>query len=186
MAIRKATAASAGNDDDAGTGAAPGVDETQSPGEVTKGGKPEAKPNEELVGLFVDYDENVEKAESSFIKMVEFIQTNEVDRATVVLSMMKARKCTYETAQSQYSRMKKILNNEEVLNDLKNGNITLKVAREKTAAKQKNPTSAKPEAKEARFTNTLKAFVAAAKESGFSLKEVMVSVEAELKSAQIK
>lgn len=148
--------------------------------------KEEAKPNTELVSLFEAYDENVSAAEQSFIEMIEYIQDNQVDRATVVASMMKARGIEYETAQSQYSRMKKIFNNEEVLEDLKAGKITLKVAREKTKTDQKNPKAAKPEAKEQRFNSTLKTFVSAAKESGFTLEEILISVKAELKSAGIK
>ncbi len=180
MAIQKKSTAVVVNDEDegsVGTAVKPEAGEGQAPKAGAKA-KPEPEANEELVGLFEKYDQVVEQAETYFIEMVEHIQKNQLDRATVVKSMMKARGITYETAQSQYSRMKKIFNNEEVLKDLKEGNITLKVAREKTVSGQKNPKAAKPEAKEARFTNTLKAFAGAAKESGFTLKEIMVSVEA--------
>lgn len=162
---------------------------TAKPGvkvKVKAGAKAEAAANEELVSLFEGYDEGVKQAETLFVALVEFIQDNQVDRATVVASMMKARGINYESAQSQYSRMRKILNDEEVLEDLKSGKITLKVAREKTKTAQKNPKSAKPEAKEAKYTNTLKAFVASAKESGYSRAEILVGVTAELKSAGIK
>lgn len=146
----------------------------------------EATANEELVGLFESYDEKVAEAESIFVELVELIQEKQLDRATVVASMMQARGINYESAQSQYSRMKKIFNNEEVLQELKDGKITLKVARERTKDTQKNPKSSKPEAKEQKYTSTLKAFVAAAKESGLARREIMVGVEAELKSAGIK
>lgn len=145
-----------------------------------------AEANEELVGIMETYDENVAAAEKSFVEMIEYIQENQLDRATVIASMMKARGLTFEAAQVQYSKMKKIFNNEEVLADLKAGKITLKVAREKTTKKQANPTSAKPEAKEQKFTKTMKAFVVAAKESGFTFDEIMTSVKAELKSNGIK
>lgn len=146
----------------------------------------EATANEELVGLFESYDEKVQEAEEIFVELVELIQEKQLDRATVVASMMQARGINYESAQSQYSRMKKIFNNEEVLQELKDGKITLKVARERTKDTQKNPKSSKPEAKEQKYTSTLKAFVAAAKESGLARREIMVGVEAELKSAGIK
>ncbi len=166
-------------------------DESESsaakPGAKVKAGeKAEAAANEELVALFEQYDEATRKTESYFIELVEFIQDKQLDRATVVASMMKARGIDYGTANTQYSRMKKLLNNEEVLEELKSGQITMKIAREKTKKTQENPKSAKPEAKEQRFTNTLKAFVAAAKESGFSRKEIMLSVEASLKDAGIR
>jgi len=155
---------------------------------VTAKTKVEPKPNEQLVSIFVKYDEVVEQAESYFIELVEFIQKNQLPRDTVVASMMRARKITYETAQSQYSRMKKIFNNEEVLAELKEGKITLKVARERTTDKQENPKSAtaNPQNKEQKYNSCLKAFVAAAKEGGFSLREILLGVEAELKSASIK
>lgn len=146
----------------------------------------QAEPNEELVSLFESYDEHVAAAEQTFIELVELIQEKQLDRATVIASMMQARGINYESAQTAYSRMKKIFNNEEVLQDLKEGKINLKVAREKTKSTQKNPKSSKPEAREAKYTSTLKSFVAAAKESGFARKEIMVGVEAELKSAGIK
>lgn len=148
--------------------------------------KEDAKPNEELVALFESYDEHVAKAEGKFVELVELIHEKQLDRNTVVVSMMVARGINYETAQTQYSRYKKIFNNEEVLQELKEGKITMKIARERTKDKQKNPKSSKPAAKEARYTNTLKAFVAAAKESGLARREIMVGVEAELKAAQIK
>lgn len=148
--------------------------------------KAEAKPNPEVVELISTFDSDVKKAEESFIALVAFIQENEVDRATVIASMMQARGISYESAQKEYGKMKKIFNNETVLEELKSGAISLKVAKEKVKTPQKNPASAKPEAKEAKFTNTLKNFVAAAKESGFARKEIMVTVEAELKTAGIK
>ena len=36
--------------------------------------KADAKPNEELIGLFESYDEHVAAAEKAFVEMVEFIQ----------------------------------------------------------------------------------------------------------------
>jgi hypothetical protein len=169
------------------TGAASTGTGTATPAPAPEGAAPTPGAKLKAPGAKVEkYDETVAQAETYFIELVEFIQTKQLDRATVVASMMRARGITFETAQSQYSRMKKIFNNETVLEELKAGKITLKVARERTTDKQQNPASAAPEAKEARYTNTLKAFVAAAKESGFTLREILLGVEAELKSASIK
>jgi hypothetical protein len=148
--------------------------------------KPKPEPNLQLVALFTEYSEHVEKAELMFIKFAKFVNENQLDRATVVVSIQKARGCTYETADQQYSRMKKLLNDEETLKALEAGEITLRVARERTKTAQKNPKSSKPEAKEARYNNTLKSFVDAAKESGYTLREILLGVEAELRAAQIK
>lgn len=161
-------------------------DENEQPAAAAVKVKSEPVANEQLVAILEQYDLKVEQAESFFIEFVEFIQENQLERGVVVASMMKARSITFESAQSQYSRMKKLLNNEEVLQELKDGKITLKVAREKTTTAQANPASAKPEAKEAKYSSTLKAFVNAAKESGLGRREILVGVEAELKAASVE
>jgi hypothetical protein len=148
--------------------------------------KVEAVPHPKLLALVKQYDESIEQAESYFVDMCEMIQKEQIDRATTVATLMKARGITFETAQSQYSRMKGILNNQETLQELKDGKITLRVAREKTTKKQSNPKNAKPEAKEARYNTALKTLVACVKENGFDLKSALVSFEAELKAAGVK
>jgi len=167
----------------AGVGVAEGVEETEKPGAKPK---TEAKPNEELVGLLTRYDEHVEEAQTYYVEFCEFVQNNQIGRAEVTASIMKARGVTFETASSQYSRMKGILSDKKVLQDLKDGKITLKVARERTTKKQVNPKSAAPEAKSERFDKALKAIIEAAKENGYSLKSLLMSVEAQAKSAGIK
>lgn len=192
MVIKKKSEVSKGAG--AGAGSAPeeeaeALESGAKPGTKTKvnvKAKAEATPDVECVALFESYDENVAAVEKSFIALVEHIQEKQLDKATVVASMMKARGITYESAMTQYSTMRKIFNNEEVLEELKAGKITMKVARAKTKTAQKNPAAAKPEAKEQKFNATLKSFVAAAKESGFTRREILVTVEAELKSAEIK
>ena len=148
--------------------------------------KVEATVNTTLVIHFQTYYENVAKSESSLITLAEYVQNNSLDRATVVISLMKARNLTYETAAKHYGKLKRILNNEEVLKSLKDGKLTMKEAQSAVTTKQKNPASATAESKEAKYNNTLKAFATAAKETGHSLREIMVGVEAELKSAGIK
>ncbi len=147
--------------------------------------KAEAKPDLKLVAIIEGHDQKVEEAEGFFIKWVEYIQENEVDRDTVVVSMMKARGITFESAQSQYSRMKKIFNDENVLQELKDGKITLKVARERTKSDQKKPKNSTPEAKEQKYNNGLKSFVAICKESGYTRQEILMGFTAELKAAGV-
>lgn len=164
---------------------------TTGTGEVVTekpGAKPkqEAVPNEELVSLLSKYDEHVEEAQSYYVQFCRFVQKNQVGRAEVVASIMRARSCTFETASSQYSRMKNILSNEEVLKQLEDGQITLKVAREKTTKKQENPKNAKPEAVEERFNKAQAALVSAVKEKGYDLRSALMSYEAALKTAGVK
>lgn len=160
-----------------------GADETPKPGAKPKA---EAVPNEELVGILLKYDEHVEQAQTFYVEFCRFVQKNQIGRAEVVASIMRARGCTFETASSQYSRMKNILNDKQVLDDLEAGKITLKVAREKTTKAQANPKSAKPEAKQERYDKAQKALVDAVKESGYDLKSAVMSYEAALKSAGVK
>ena len=164
-------------------------------------GKPEAKVHQGLETLIKSYDTACEKAESYYIQIIEEIQKNKISRADVVATLMRARGITFETAQSQYSRMKGIWQNEEVLKQLKAGEISLRMAREKTTNKQaKNPNSAgttgsatggnggtkDTETKEARYDRCRKALVASAKECGFDIKSVLLSLEADLKAAGLK
>lgn len=157
---------------------------------------PEAKVHTALQELIVQYDQHVQEAESYYVKIIEVIQRDKISRADVVQTLMKARGITFESAQSQYSRMKGIWQNEEVLKGLKDGSITLKMAREKTTKKQNSPASGKAgstssgdaskETKEARYERVRKAHVAAVKECGFDLRSALLSFEADLKGAGVK
>lgn len=175
----------------------------ESPKPTTDGGaktkaQPEAKVHTSLLEKIKSYDESVAKAESYYVEIIEIIQTEKVSRADVVATLMRARGISFETAQSQYSRMKNIWQNPEVLKQLKDGEITLKIAREKTTKKQAGTEQAaagtgattgsggEKETKEARYDRVRKAFVAAVKECGFDLKSTLVGLEADLKAAGIK
>ncbi len=157
---------------------------------------PEPKVHQKLLNAVQKYDEHVQEAESYYVEIIELIQTEKIPRADVVQTLMKARKITFETAQSQYSRMKGIWQDPKVLADLKSGAITLKVAREATKKSQANPAAgnattegaggASKETKEARYERSRKAHVAAVKECGFDLRSALVSFEADLKAAGIK
>jgi hypothetical protein len=157
---------------------------------------PEPKVHAKLLNAIQKYDEHVQEAESYYVEMIELIQTEKIPRADVVQTLMKARGITFETAQSQYSRMKGIWQDPKILEQLKNGEITLKVARDSTKKSQSNPASgnataqgaggASKETKEARYERARKAHVAAVKECGFDLRSALVSFEADLKTAGIK
>lgn len=175
----------------------------ESPKPTTDGGakakaQPEAKVHPTLLEKIKSYDESVQQAESYYVEIIKIIQTEKVSRADVVATLMRARGITFETAQSQYSRMKNIWQNPEVLKQLENGEITLKIAREKTTKAQAKTeaaaagTAATPgaggekESKEARYDRVRKAFVAAVKECGHDLKSTLLGIEADLKAAGVK
>jgi len=174
-----------------------------SPKPTTDGGaktksQPEAKVHDALLNKIKAYDETMQKAESYYVDIIKIIQTEKVSRADVVATLMRARGITFETAQSQYSRMKNIWQNPEILKQLENGEITLRVAREKTTKKQEGTevaaagTASTPgaggekEGKEARFDRCRKAFVASVKECGYDLKSTLLGIESDLKAAGIK
>lgn len=185
-----------------GTAVAPGV---ESPKPVTDGKAktaPEAKVHPGLLVKIKAYDEAVSKAESFYIEIIEVIQSEKISKADVVQTMMKARGITFESASSQYSRMKGIWQNPEILQQLKDGTITLRMAREKTVKKQAGTvaaeaakasgTAATPgsggdkETKENRYDRCRKAFIASCRECGYDLKSILMSVEADAKAAGIK
>ena len=162
--------------------------------------KPEAKVHPALETKIKAYDSACQQAETYYIEIVEIIQSEKISRADVVQTLMRARGITFETAQSQYSRMKNIWQNETVLQELKQGIITLAVARQRTTKPQAGTEAAKAaagtgktggdatktaETKELRYERTLKAFIASCKECGFDKKSVLTSVDANLKAAGI-
>ena len=182
-----------------GTAVAPASPKPQTDAKAKT--QPEAKVHTGLLTLIKGYDDTVAKAESYYIEITELIQSEKLSRADVVATLMKARGITYESAQSQYSRMKQIWQNPEVLAKLKSGEITLKMARESTKKTQAGTadaaatpatgagsaaTSSEKETKEARYDRARKAHVAAVKECGFDLRSALMSFEADLKGAGVK
>ena len=156
---------------------------------------PEATPHPKLLEAIKGYDSHIREAETYYVSIIELVLENKINRADVVATLMKARGISFETAQSQYSRMKKMWENPDVLQKLKNGEITLKVAREMTKTPQAatvagaattGSSNATTETKEARYERARKAHVAAIKECGFDKKSAMLSFEADLNAAQIK
>lgn len=177
---------------------APGASPAAQPQAKTT---PEPQPHPKLLAAITKYDEHIQEAETYYVEMIELVLTEKISRADVVATLMKARKVTFETAQSQYSRMKKMWEKPEILEQLKKGEITLRVARDATTKKQANPASTgdgsasgapgstgtkSQETKEARYERVRKAHVAAVKECGFDFKSSMLSFEADLKAAGIK
>lgn len=145
------------------------------------------KANAKLVALFRQYDDAAKEHSSSLVRVAEFVQSNSITRAEVVVSMMEARGIEKVSADSQYSRIKKILTDPKILQELKDGTLTLKEARAKSTKKQENPNKEKQrENLEKRFNRVLTELAAIAKEGGFDLRSTVNSVSATLKKAGIK
>jgi hypothetical protein len=184
-----------------GTGVAPGAATTTSPAAQPTTGAgvaPQPQVHPKLLEAVQGYDKHVQEAETYYVQMIELVLEHKINRADVVATLMRARGITFETAQSQYSRMKNLWSDPTILQKLKNGEITLKVAREATTKKQANPASGgtttagtdggktSAETKEARYERARKAHTQAVKECGFDLKSAMMSFEADLKQAGVK
>lgn len=178
---------------------APGAQASPAPAPAA-GAKaaPQPKIHDKLLVAVQGYDQHIQEAESYYVQMIELVLTEKISRADVVATLMRARGITFETAQSQYSRMKKMWEKPEILDQLKKGEITLKVAREATKSTQTGAKaggqgdgsagtgSKTQETKEARYDRVRKAHVAAVKECGFEKKSAMLSFEADLNAAGVK
>lgn len=170
-----------------GTGVGPGVT-TSAAGPKTKVEKPQPTVNVQLREAFVNYDSAMAEAERFYVEIIELIQGSNISKADVIATIMDARKIAYETAAGHFTKMKNIWTSPEILQKLKAGEITLKMARDATTKKsttKKAATSATTETKEARYDKVRKSLVASAKELGFDRKSVLLTVEADLKAAGV-
>lgn len=176
---------------------APGAQASPAPQPTPNKAAPQPKIHDKLLVAVQGYDQHIQEAESYYVQMIELVLTEKISRADVVATLMRARGITFETAQSQYSRMKKMWEKPEILDQLKKGEITLKVAREATKSTQTGAKggqgdgsagtgSKTQETKEARYDRVRKAHVAAVKECGFDKKSALLSFEADLNAAGVK
>lgn len=143
--------------------------------------------NPRLVAALQSYESSIQQTQSYLVNVAEIIQNEQLTKAEVVASIMEARGVEKVTAESQYSRMKKIFSDPETLEALRTGEIDLKTAREKTKKAQKNVSAEKQaENREKAFTKGLTTFITAAKESGTDLQTILNTVKSACKKAGIK
>lgn len=155
---------------------------TEAKAKPEKKVKPEVKVDPGLAAIISNYDEAAERAISHQVEMVDYIKRNNVSRAVLVKTLVECRKIEVVSAQSEASRIMQLAKNEEVFNALKNGEMTLKAARNATRKPQaaKAPTQ---ESKEKTYETALQAFGQAAKALGLPLKDILASVKATLQAA---
>lgn len=143
--------------------------------------------NPRLVAAIKASDNAMKEAQSLLVTVAEIVQAEDLTRSEVVASIMEARGVEKSTADTQYSRMKKLLNDPETLQELKDGNITLKAAREKTKGTQKAPSaSKKKENAEKKFTKAVSTIVEAALESGMDKATVLNVIKTALKKGGVE
>ncbi len=143
-----------------------------------------AKANSKLVALIKGSDKQMALAKSAIAAVAAFIQREELTKEEVVASYMDARGCTESTAISQYSRIQGLIKNPDVLKDLEDGKIDLKVAMAKVTNKQKNPSKeAKAKNLDKSFNTTLTKLVNIAKEAGLDFASFVLACKAAGKKA---
>lgn len=164
---------------------------TKKKGNAAAGAKTAEKPpvvaNTKLVEALRTFDRSKDETKSYLIDVATIVQEEQLTRAEVVASMIEARGVSKATAESQYSRMKKIFTDGETLEALRSGEIDLKTAREKSVKKQENPSATKKEENlEKRYAGALTKLLEAVKEMGTDLASFLASVKASAKKAGIR
>lgn len=158
-----------------------------------------AEANTELATLIKTYDEVKAKAESYMCDIAEFINKNNLGRPVVIATLMEARGLTLESAASNASRLMKLAKNPDLIKSLRDGTATIretvygKAPSSNAKAGSEGDTSAKntakksdSEKKEDKYNRLVGELVAAAKECGFSSKDVLAGFTAALKDAGVK
>lgn len=142
--------------------------------------------NPRLVAALRSSDEAKMVFKTSLITIATIVQEEQLTRAEVVASLMEARSIEKTSADSEYSRMKGLLNNPEIMEQLKSGEIDLKTARMATKKTQKNPnTEKKKENIQKRFSGAITSLTNAAKEGGMDKASVLIAVKQACKKAGI-
>lgn len=138
--------------------------------------------NPRLVAALQASDQAEGAFKSSLVLISTIVQEEQLTKAEVVASLMKARNIEKVSAEGQYSRMKGLLNNPEIMQQLASGEMTLKMARAATVKKQQNPsTEKKKENIQKRFSSAITSLMNAAKEGGMDKASVLNTVKSACK-----
>ncbi len=143
--------------------------------------------NPRLVEAIKLFEESKAQTKTYLVDVATIVQEEQLTRAEVVASLMEAKGIEKSSAESQYSRIKKLLNDPETLEELRDGEIDWKTAREKSAAKKKNPSAKKKsENIEKKFSKAVTSIVQCAKEGNMDRETVMQTIKVALKKNGIK
>lgn len=138
--------------------------------------------NPRLVKAILAADEAAMQHKSCLITIATIATEEQLTRAEVIASIMEARGVEKVTAESQYSRIQKLLSDPKVLEGLRSGEIDLKTARMMTKKAQKNPSpEKKKENIQKKLTNAVKALIEAAKEGGMDKTSVLTLIKSACK-----
>lgn len=135
-----------------------------------------------LIELFKKHDTSLGEAASFLVEIGETIIRDNVSNPVLIKTIIEARGIKPESAKSQASRLRSLINDKDSFDALKKGEVTVRAA-VKSAQARRVPT-AKTNAKA--FDNALSKFVGAAKAVGQDKKTILATVEAALSKADIK
>lgn len=134
--------------------------------------------NERLVAALKGHDDALTSAKSYLVDMATIVQEEQLSKEEVLASIMEARGIDRKTAGEQYARVRGLLNNPSVLQELKDGVIDLKTARARTTKKQENPSTKKAaENAEKVIVKAVQTIINKAKESGTDLQSIIVMIK---------
>jgi hypothetical protein len=144
-----------------------------------------------LVKLLKGIEEAKQRATSYLIDAATLVQKEQLSKEEVIASIMEARDCDRKYAGEQYSRLRQYLNKPEILEDLREGRITLKEAKVKVKG-DKGSRTRKPSPKEIQqnaaktITTSITRMLNAAKNAGIDLQSLLSTVKEAAKKAGIK
>lgn len=135
-----------------------------------------------LLKLVKEHDAATDKVASFLVEMGELVARDHISNPVLIKTLIEARGVTPETAKSQASRLRRLLEDKESFDALKRGEITVRAA-VKGAQARRVPT-AKSNAK--KFDAALSTFITACKAVGQDRKTILATVEAALDKAAVK
>lgn len=135
-----------------------------------------------LLELVKKHDAAATQAASFLVEMGELVERDHISNPVLIKTLIEARGITPESAKSQASRLRRLLEHKESFEALKRGEVTVRAA-VKSAQASRVPT-AKSAAK--KLDSALSSFVTAAKATGQDKKTLLATVEAALDKAAIK
>lgn len=144
--------------------------------------KVEVVVHEGLAELIKKHDEATGKAASFLVEMGELVERDHISNPVLIKTLVEVRGITPESAKSQASRLRRMLDDKETFAALKAGDVTLRAAVK--GAQARRVPSAKSAAK--KLDSAISAVVLAAKASGQDKKTLLATIEAAFDAAKIK
>jgi DNA-binding phage protein len=178
---KKKTAANAAAAEETETTATTGTATATGTKKTTKE-KPVVEVHQGLLVLLQKESAAAEQAASYLIQICELVERDHISNAAGIKTIMAARGTSEVSAKSQMSRIRSLLKDQDSLQALKDGNVTVRAAVKSAQSRR----AATPSSKAKAFDAALNRFVEAAKALGQDKASILTTVEAALSKANIK